>query len=270
MRIHIKVIKEKDNMGQKYKEPFLKKVIFRIDLTQPLSQSKQLANDFYEIIKVKFPKKEDITGLHLEATMSMGEKDKGTVKQTQRTVTSYKFSDVDNKTILMLEAEPPNLNLLFNSYSGSDELNGLVNVISAAVNKVYGDTLIKRTGLRYINNINLKEGSAFDWAPFIDKHLISMLDFLPNDKGTISRTMGRLELNRDTYKVQFYFGLANPEYPNPIARKEFLLDYDCYSTEEINVMEVPKVINLLHEEVKSLFEKSILDGLREIMGVVKL
>jgi uncharacterized protein (TIGR04255 family) len=257
----------KDNMGNKYRKPFLKSVIFRIDLAQPLSQSKQLVADFHEIIKDVFPNREDTAGIILKATFGTEGKDRGTVKQSQRTVTKYKFSNIDGKIILMLEEEPSNLSLLFNSYNNSDELNKLVSLIATTIIKVYGSILIKRIGLRYINNINLNEGSAFDWALFINNRLISMLDF-PPDKGTTSRVLGRIELNKDTHKVQFYFGLANPEYPNRIARKEFVLDYDCYVNEDVNITDVLKTVKILHDEIKILFEISILDGLREKMGVI--
>ena len=254
-------------MGNKYKKHFLKSVIFRIDLAQSLSQSKKLAFDFHEIIKEKFPTKEDISGIRFEATMGLVGKDQGTVKQTQHTVTSYKFTDASGKTILVLEPEPSNLNLSFNSYNNSDELKEFIDSIIEAFKRTYGIILIKRIGLRYINNIDITEGDAFDWGLFINDHLVSMLDFSPN-KGETSRAIGRIELNKDTHKVQFYYGIANPEYPNPIARKEFILDYDCYSTDEINITDVPSTVKILHDEIKSLFERSILDGLRERMGVV--
>ena len=254
-------------MGNKYKKPFLKSVIFRIDLAQPLSQSKKLVSDFHKIIEGNFPIKEDISGITFEATMEVEKGKSPSVKQIQHQITSNRFRDADRKTILMFEPQPPNLNLSFNPYENSDELKIIVDLIATAINKVYGNVLIKRTGLRYINNINLNAGDAFDWTSFIDGHLISMLDF-PSDKGTMSRAIGRIELNKDTHKVQFYYGIANPEYPNPIARKEFILDYDCYSTEEINITQVPNAVLVLHEEIKALFERSILDGLRERMGVI--
>jgi len=58
------------------------------------------------------------------------------------------------------------------------------------------------------------------------------------------------------------------EYPNPIARKEFILDYDCYVMDEISAAEIPKLVKVLHEDAKDLFERSILDGLREKMGLI--
>jgi len=252
-------------MGNKYEKPFLKSVIFRIDLAQPFRQSEELAADFHKIIKEKFQNKEEIIGTHFEATLGTGEKDKNIVRQ--RAVTNYKFSDADGNHILLLEFEPPNLNLLFNAYKNSDELKEFVDLISTAANKVYGDIIIKRVGLRYINNIVLS-GDAFQWAPFIDSHLISILDF-PPEKRSISRGLGRIELVKDSYSVLFQFGMFNPEFPNPIARKEFILDYDCYTNEERSIADVSKTVMALHEEVKRLFESSILDELRVIMGVVK-
>ncbi len=254
-------------MGKRYENSYLKNVIFRIDLAQPISQGKKLLNDFSKILERDFPNREDISKIHLEATMGLSKDKEPSVKQFQRIVVSNKFSNADKTTILMFESEPSNLNLSFNSYKSSAELNELVESIVKAVHKVYGNVLIKRIGLRYINNISIKDGDTFDWHSFINPYLISMLEF-STDKRNISRAIGRMELNKDFYKVQFYYGMVNPEYPNPIARKEFILDYDCYSTEEININEVPAMLTILHEEIKSRCESSIVDGLREIMGVI--
>jgi uncharacterized protein (TIGR04255 family) len=254
-------------MGKRYKNPPLKNVIFRIDLAQPISQGKRLINEFYKIIEDDFPNREDISGIRIEATMGLVKDKEPSVKQFQRAVVSNKFSNADQTIILMFEPEPSNFNLLFKSYKNSEELRSLVESIVMAISKTYGNILIKRIGLRYINNIAIKEGDAFEWGSFINPHLISMIEFTP-DKRKISRAIGRMELNKDTYNVQFYYGMANPEYPNAIARKEFILDYDCYSTEEININGVPDVVNALHDEIKLLFESSILDGLRDIIGVV--
>jgi uncharacterized protein (TIGR04255 family) len=254
-------------MGNKYKKPFLENVIFRIDLAQPLSLSKQSVADFHENIKAIFPNRNNTSGFIFETKFGVEGQDKGGVKQSQRPFAKYEFSSTDGKIVLVLDEEPSNLNLSFQSYNNSDELNKIVGLISSAINKVYGNVLIKRTGLRYVNNIILTEGSAFDWTLFINNSLISMLDFLP-DKGSISRVMGRIELNKDTHKLQFYFGLVNPEYPNRIAKKEFVLDYDCYVTEQINITDLLEIVRILHDEIKSLFERSILDGLRTKMGVI--
>ena len=81
--------------------------------------------------------------------------------------------------------------------------------------------------------------------------------------------MGRIEIAEDNYSVLFQFGMFNPEYPNPIARKEFILDYDCYTEEEMSITDIPETIEDLHKAEKELFELSISDELRCIMGVIK-
>ena len=252
-------------MSKKYAKNFLKNVIFRLDFAQSLSTSKKSVNDFYEVIRNKFPKKEDVATTIFEALVVSG-KD-SSIKQSQKNIVNYKFSDETGEIVLMLESEPSNINLLITSYKNSDELTTLINLIISAIVKVYGDIVIKRTGLRYLNHIVLSEGNALDWTSLIDSRLISLLEF-PADKRTISRGLGRIELSKDSHKVLFQFGMHNPEYPNPIARKEFILDYDCYVMDEISAAEIPKLVKVLHEDAKDLFERSILDGLREKMGLI--
>lgn len=140
-------------------------------------------------------------------------------------------------------------------------------MIINAVIKVYGDIEIKRTGLRFINDISLPEGNPFDWAPFINPSLIASLDFPPENRN-LSRSMGVIELIRDDHRVLFQFGMYNPEYPNKIARKIFVLDYDCYTTDKLNISEIKDKIGILQKDEEKLFESSIEDGLREKMVVV--
>lgn len=126
-------------MGKRYENSYLKNVIFRIDLAQPISQGKKLLNDFSKILERDFPNREDISKIHLEATMGLSKDKEPSVKQFQRIVVSNKFSNADKTTILMFESEPSNLNLSFNSYKSSAELNELVESIVKAVHKVYGN-----------------------------------------------------------------------------------------------------------------------------------
>jgi uncharacterized protein (TIGR04255 family) len=136
-----------------------------------------------------------------------------------------------------------------------------------AISKIYGEIEIKRTGLRYINDIVLPEGNTFDWTAFINRSLISCLDFVP-EKENLSRAMGIIELNRENHKVLFQFGMYNPDYPNSIAQKVFVLDYDCYTTEELKTSDIIGMVDTLQKDEEELFERSIENGLREKMVVV--
>jgi uncharacterized protein (TIGR04255 family) len=77
--------------------------------------------------------------------------------------------------------------------------------------------------------------------------------------------MGVIELNRSDYFIRFQYGWYNSEFPNPIAKKEFALDYDCYSKNEIDISEVLSQIDIYHAAIKELFEYSKEDGLQNMI-----
>jgi len=248
-----------------YRSNYLKNVIFRIDFSQQLVHNKKSIDDFYNLIKEEFPKKDAIKGKILR-TQIVTKKDSNKVTQQEQKVTNYKFSDENQTKILMLEPLS-NINLVFNIYKNSKELKDIIRLIINAVIQIYGDIEIKRTGLRYINDISLPEGNPFDWAPFINHSLITGLDFPPENR-TLSRSMGIIELIRDDHGVLFQYGMYNPEYPNKIARKIFILDYDCYIKNNLNASEINEKIEILQKDEENLFESSIRDELRKKMGVV--
>lgn len=259
-----------------YKRNYLKNVIFRIDFEQPMPSSAKSIDVFYNLIKEIFPKRESIKRVIVQASIT-NKKDSNRVTQSQKKVISYKFTDEASKKILMLEPLDPssninepssNINLSLSIYKNSLELRKIISIIIDAMIKVYGDLQVKRTGLRYINDIILPEGDPFDWDTLINSSLSSYLNF-PVEKRAVARGMGVIELIEEDYNVLFQFGMYNPEYPNPIARREFILDYDCYTTENINLSRINKIVESLQKGEEALFERSISNGLRDIMGVEK-
>ena len=81
--------------------------------------------------------------------------------------------------------------------------------------------------------------------------------------------MNLLEFQTQVCNLKFQFGMFNSEYPNPIALKEFALDYDCSLKEELEIGEVYGKVKEFHNVATYWFEKSIGDELRKIMGKVK-
>lgn len=248
-----------------YKNNYLKNVIFRVDFLSPLSEGKKLIDSFYNLIKDVFPKKEKIERTVIHAQV-VAQKDRNRVSQSTEKVTDYKFSDENQEKVLMLEPKS-NINISIKTYENSKKLKEIIGLVIDAVIEIYGDIAIKRTGLRYINDISLPEGNAFDWAAFINRPLIASLDFLP-EKDNLSRSMGIIELNRENHKVLFQYGMYNPDYPNLIAQRVFVLDFDCYTTDELNTSEIMKTVKMLQKDEEELFERSIENGLREMMVVV--
>lgn len=248
-----------------YEENYLKEVIFRIDFTKPLPQKKQLVDKFYKLVMHIFPNNKIVTHTMIQAQV-INQKDGNKVTQSTQKVKNNRLSDENQEKILMLEPLT-DINLKFNIYKNSTELNAIIGTIIDALIAVYGNIEIKRTGLRYINDISLSEGNTFDWGHFINPKLISNLDF-PSEKNDLLRVLGIIELNRESHKVLFQYGMYNPDYPNPVAQKVFVLDFDCYTTVPLDASEIKETIKILQKDEERLFERSIEDGLRDKMVVV--
>jgi len=212
-----------------------------------------------------FPKRATLKGMELQAKIVSRKDGSNTVTQSRQEVTNYKFWDDGQKKILMLEPLK-DINLVLKVYKNSEELKNIIELIISAVINVYGDIKIKRTGLRYINDIKIPEGNPFDWDSFINGSLVSSLGFI-SEGDNLSRSMGIIELNREDHNVLFQFGMYNPEYPNSIAKKVFVLDYDCYTTDKLKASEIMQRIKIMQKDEEKLFESSIEDGLRQKMGV---
>jgi uncharacterized protein (TIGR04255 family) len=61
--------------------------------------------------------------------------------------------------------------------------------------------------------------------------------------------------------------MFNADYPAAIRKKSFILDYDAYYQGPQNLEDVKHNIDIFHEAVQTLFEYSISDELRSLMGV---
>jgi uncharacterized protein (TIGR04255 family) len=241
---------------------YLDQVIFRVDFTREIDHSHKSISGFYGDIKTFFPNKEDIKNTVIEASFSQ-EKSGRKISHTERDVMSYRFTDESKNMLIGLD--PTALFIEVKSYTKFEHLISNIDLALTSLKKFYGMTIIKRTGLRYINKIVLAEGDPLDWKSLINNNLISMLEF-PVNKRELSRSMGLVELNKTGFYVRIQFGIPNSEYPNYISRREFILDYDCYNTDEIDISEVHDNIKRFHECIISLYEHSILEGLRGIMG----
>jgi len=124
---------------------------------------------------------------------------------------------------------------------------------------------IKRLGLRYVNEIKIKKGHPFEWKDLINPSLTANIDKFLDNKSELSRAMSQLIINKGYYNITFSYGMFNSEYPSKISRKEFILDYDCYTFEIENNNEINKELDIFNNEINKLFEKSINDGLRKIL-----
>ena len=74
-----------------YRDNYLKNVIFRIDFAKPLPRSKQLVDNFSNLVKSVFPKKDNVAHTIMQAQI-IAQKDGNKVTQSTQKVTDYRFA----------------------------------------------------------------------------------------------------------------------------------------------------------------------------------
>ncbi len=127
------------------------------------------------------------------------------------------------------------------------------------------DTL-DRVGLRYINRIVLPSGHPLDWDGYIDRKLTAATLEVPGPGSpSLARSMHTIFWHEDDYRIKFQFGIHNSDFPNPVAKREFILDYDCFSVGPVDAADAPNCLVSYNKLIESLFEQSIGDKLREDM-----
>lgn len=118
-------------------------------------------------------------------------------------------------------------------------------------------------GLRYINQIDgktipeLKQCINPDYFSDYIINLDETEDFI--------QVLNKLSLKKEDYILNFQYGLFNAAYPNPNFDKDFILDFDC-TTKKVKVIDdVIDELKQMNKFIKSKFEDSITDVLREEM-----
>jgi uncharacterized protein (TIGR04255 family) len=241
----------------KYSKNFLKNVIFRIDFAPILSIKENLDSKFHDSIRSIFPKLEIQHGHQILTEF----KEENTTSKTE-VFNQYSFLSENNN--IKLTISPQFIIMVVLEFSGFEEYKKIISTLLINFSDIYKPIAVTRLGLRYINEIIIKEGSPFSWREYINRDLIKILesDFIL--KGETARIMSQIIYNKENFNITFSFGIGNSEFPNPISRKEFILDFDCSSKE----IEFDKIIANLEEynnNMVVLFENSIEDGLRSIL-----
>jgi len=249
-------------MGNKYRKNYLTQVIARIDFLSPLSSLQEALPAAVGEVSTRFfpiPEPKEIVGREFwisSETKQVNEKDIITKewhffgkRREKRLVITREFMFVE-----------------FKVYESFDDFRTHFIGISDGLFGTFDDLQVKRLGLRYINNIEVPGPNKFSWNAYLNRNLLSILN-IPADKAKIARAFNNLDLNLGDFTLRFQYGMHNPDYPAPIRKKIFVLDYDAYTTGLLTKEEIHQTLPILHDEIEQLFEKSITDKLRGIMDV---
>jgi uncharacterized protein (TIGR04255 family) len=244
-----------------YKKNFLKQVIVRVDFAEEISiGAKGPPRAFYLAIKEKFPLIEDkktvMRQLLLDAT--------GTKAITHEEREWFYHGKERQKYLRLMK---DHFVLEYKSYNSFIDLKEDFVLGLDAFFKQYGDIGIKRFGLRYVDQIELEESDPTNWSEYLNPALLAPFS-LADDVRTVNRMFSSIEFNYGDTNLRFQFGMPNPDFPAPLRKKMFVLDYDAYCGLLLNREEVINYLDVFHEKISDAFEQVITDGLRKKMGVV--
>lgn len=238
-----------------YSKNFITQVIARVDYLPILVLKEKPPIEFQDRIREQYPRFEQVMGVNINI------KD-GSDPAVQHKPAVWKFLNIDRTEEINISAD-------YFAFTASkyerfslfrDKLTALFNAFVGT----HKPSLVKRVGLRYINEIGL-DGNPFLWEGFLNANLFSTLNAFPEYQTQISRSVHQMQLMMENYKVLFNFGMFNSEFPNTISKKEFILDYDCLSEDERPVEAVLPTFTEFNNIIWDLFEKSIGDNLRDIL-----
>jgi uncharacterized protein (TIGR04255 family) len=241
----------------------LKHVIIKVDFNNMLPIDDNLPKDVLEVAHTTFPLLEPIPASHSEIRVSS---DGAKVTNVEQGI-NWIFYGTNKEKALSIKREgshreKTSISIDYFKYKSFDVCKEEFISIFNKFIEVFPESQIGRVGLRYVNNIDINEKNPLNWTKYINANLLSSLKFV-DDRKFISRVFNNLEMKYDDMSIKFQYGMHNPDYPSPIKKKIFILDYDVYYIGELVKSEVPVVLERYHDQIISLFERSIKDGLRD-------
>jgi len=246
------------SVGRDYKKNYLTAVILKIDFPTIQDFNTTKLKELQKEIRSDFPilqeRKAPVFNLNLDQSQKFEAK--------TGEILTWILSDRDSTRNVSIEEN--NLTLEFGEYSSFQDFFSKIKLVLDTLFKIFPDIISTRVGLRYVNQIKINEEDPFDLSKYINENLIKSLDFFGTNP-PLSRYICSTEIKELDFNMIFKFGISNSLYPSKIIKKEFVLDYDCFTLDTLEKEDILRSIEKFHKKIKEFFEKSIKNDLRTIM-----
>lgn len=246
-----------------YQQPFIKEVILRFDFPSEIPEiEKGLPPKVSETVLKMFPiyEPKKVQSHHVEF---------GGVEAKAKIIESnhYIFHGLEREKSLTIL--PASFVIQVKAYKSFELFLDEAKKTLHAFCDAFPDLRANRIGLRYINVLEIDKDhkNPLDWKKYINKKLLGTIDFHLKEK--MSRAFQILEYNFDEDALKFQVGIANPDYPAKIKRRQFILDIDASSIGAYEYQEMIDKVSVGHGRIQELFEASITPATRAIMKEVK-
>lgn len=250
-------------IGRKYRKNSLKQVIARIDFASPVpSLGQGPPKGVISALKDQFPVPEEKKQVVQQVFVTGAD----VQHARQETFQWYSHSRDRDKSVYI---GPNAMYVEYKKYECFEFLQRDFLAVTNALFDTIDDLEVKRLGLRYIDNFEFpKEKNLTDWSKYLREDLLASFR-LADDPSTISRAFHVIEFNYGDVSMRFQYGMPNPDFPAPIKRKLFTLDWDAYCTLLLGREDIEQRLTEFHDKLKVSFEEVITDGLRKVMGVIR-
>lgn len=164
----------------------------------------------------------------------------------------------------LIQIQHNSISIRDKKYIRHNEFHEVITSIVNFFNKIYQPTC-SRVAMRYTNIIAFPEGNTYDFKDLIHDDLLNATLFF--SKEGLARSIGAMNMiDDDGIRVNFVYGFLNQKgFPNKISKREFVLDYDCSIDDIVQSPQIEPYLVKLRTKVNLLFNKSILEKLREQM-----
>jgi uncharacterized protein (TIGR04255 family) len=242
----------------RYSKTFLTEVIARIDFLSPVDElQKKLPSKISKQAKRYFPiaEPQSLTGQELQVSPTE-------TRSRRIDATEWVFHGKEREKTFNIGAAAAYVR--YTSYTSYELLKQeFLDVMNSSF-AVYPDLQGKRIGLRYVNNIDVPNEDPFIWNDLINPQMLGLFSFAP-EKQSLSRVFHVLHYNYGDCRLQYQFGMPNPDFPAAIKQPLFVLDLDAHYQGVIEQSDIVANFDKFHEKIQAMFELSITDRLRSLM-----
>ncbi len=256
-------LKHSEDLIMSYNKNFLSNTILRADFLDPLKEFSRKLVNLSPIIKEEYP----IMEINQSNSMNIKIKDNNVDQQNISNQNIINYFDAERTKQFTISSSF--MFIQHANYTDFTEFYRVFKMVLDEINILNSSSLIKRIGLRYIDEIDYsyKNSTIFDLSDVVNSKFIQPFDeFDEFDEFKATRGMSMLELQKETTRVKISYGINNPDYPSHIRKKMFVIDTDVSKNDVIDSNDASEVIIELHNISKSMFEKIIEEGLREELG----
>ncbi len=251
-----------------YDNTFLKQVIFRIDFAKPISSEKIFCESIVAAIQTAYPR------IHKEEIIRFGQIKVDVKRGAVSDCISQDVSEGRQKTFIsenqMNKLVLANNYIIFetNKYGSYESLRTAALVILSAIFEI-DDVVVARIGLRYINIFNSPDNAKITKTMFVPTIRATMnpkpLDL--SDLYVPVRSITLTEYRYNDIRINYRSGILNQAFPARMKNDSYIIDVDCFVEGGISCKnDVYGFLEEGHAAIQSMFEKSITDDMRKIMG----